>query len=84
MLCVSWNNFVNSEERVIVDILIFNFCSLYIFVLIPLIAIRKWNNMWERNISYHCIDFFPRKYTSISSFSEKKLTEHYINVFTYI
>lgn len=58
MLCVSWNNFVKSGERVIVDILMFNFCSLYPFVLIPLIAIRKWNNMWERNISYHCIHFF--------------------------
>lgn len=57
---------------VIVDILMFNFCRPLPFVFIPLIAIRKWNNMWKQIISYHCVVSFLER-THPFLFSERNL-----------
>lgn len=72
MLCVFWNNCVNSGMPVIVDILMFNFCRPLPFVFIPLIAIRKWNDVWKQIIRYHCVVSFLGS-THPFLFSERNL-----------
>lgn len=70
--CVSFEITVNSGMPVIIDILMFIFCRPLPFVFIPLIAIRKWNNMWKQIISYHCVvSFLGRTHPFL--FSERNL-----------